>query len=273
MTALKAVPDSHHSSRVRRAPARDYIRQFTRRFSRLWSARLGTAAFFGLAAIIAPNALAQPACGPSIALAAERWTMVGVPCVPATANRTIGGIFGPSLGTADYGVTWIAWKRVYDDARCTVASGPADCYIKQTLTDAASTGDAFWVYTTQAKTLQYSSTSTSTPGPSFEFPARLSTDGNSRYVMFTNPYSTTVSWSNIVFPTLLFGFIPINVTTQQAIDNTIVSKNVYYWNGNTYFTRDLTAPVATFAPKQAAWLEMLQPPAFLSNIRVRVPQP
>lgn len=245
----------------------------SRFFARLLRGRLATLMLFCMAATAAPHTMAQPACGASIALAADRWTMVGIPCVPAAANRTVGGMFGPSLGTTDYGVTWIAWKRVYNDNRCSVASGPADCYIKQTLASAATTGDAFWIFTTQAKTLQYSSASTSTPGPSFEFPATLSTSGNSRYYMFATPYSATVSWSNLVFPTLLFGFFPVELTTEQAINNSIVSKNVYYWNGNTYFTRDLTAPAATFAAKQAVWLEMLQPSGFFTNVSVRVPRP
>lgn len=236
-------------------------------------AHLAALVLFCLAATAAPHALAQPACGGSITLAADEWTMVGISCVPAAANRTVGKIFGPSLGTADYGVTWIAWKRVYDDSQCVVASGPADCYIKQTLDSAANTGDAFWIFTTQQKTLQYSSTSTSTAGPSFEFPAKLSTDGNSRYYMFANPYSTTVSWADIVFPARLFNFFTVSLSSQQAVNNAIVSKNVHYWNGNTYFTRDLTAPVATFGAKQAAWLEMLQPSTAFSNVRVRVPRP
>jgi hypothetical protein len=230
--------------------------------------------FFCMAATMAPHALAQPACGASISLSANQWTMVGIPCVPAAANKTVGKMFGPSLGTTNYGVTWIVWKRVYDNNQCVVASGPADCYIKQTLNSAANTGDAFWIYTTEHKTLQFSSTSTATPGPSFEFPATLSTDGNSRYYMFANPYSATVNWSDLGFSTLLFGIIPVIGTTQQAINLSVVSKNVYYWNGNTYFTRDLTAPQATFAAKQAVWLEMLQPdPAIVPSVSVQVPKP
>jgi hypothetical protein len=240
----------------------------------LFRNKLAIITLFCAAAFMAPHALAQPACGSSISLSADQWTMVGIPCVPAAANRTVGKIFGPSLGTADYGVTWIAWKRVYDSNQCVVASGPADCYIKQTLDSAANTGDAFWIFTTEQKTLQFSSTSTNTPGPYFEFPATLSTDGNSRYYMFANPYSATVNWSDLAFSTLLFGVIPVVGTTQQAIDASIVSKNVNYWNGNTYFTRDLTAPAATFTAKQAAWLEMLQPnPAWIPSVNVRVPKP
>ena len=180
---------------------------------------------------------------------------------------------GPAWETENYGVTWIAWNRVYDDSQCVVDPGPSDCYTKLTLDSAATTGDAFWIYTTQEKQLQFSSTTASTPGP-FEFPATLSTDGNSRYYMFANPYSATVNWADVLFPTLFFGFFDVDLTVQQAIDNDIVSKNVNYWNGNTYFTRDLTGPAATFKAKEAAWLEMLQPNAFaFQNVNILVLKP
>lgn len=236
-------------------------------------APLAAFALYCMASALAPQAMAQ-ACGPSLTLAANQWTMVGIPCVPPASKRTIGDVFGPSLGTANYGVTWIAWKRVYDDSQCVVSSGPSDCYVKLTLASAATTGDAFWIYTTLQKTLQFSSSTTSTPGPFFQFPATLSTDGNSRYYMFANPYAGTVSWSDVVFPSTLFGFFSFTLSVQQAVNNSVVSKDVHYWNGNTYFTRDLTNPVATFTAKGAAWLEMLQPTSsFISNVSVRVPQP
>lgn len=226
-----------------------------------------------LTVALSPQALAQQACGPSLTLTADQWTMVGIPCVPPVAKQNIGDVFGPSLGTEDYGVTWIAWKRIYDDNQCVVNAGPSDCYTKLTLASAATTGDAFWIYTTEQKTFQFSSTTTSTPGP-FEFPAKLSTDGNSRYYMFANPYAATVEWADVLFSTLLFGAFEVVGTTQQAIDASVVSKNVHYWNGNTYFTRDLTAPAATFEAKEAAWLEMLQPDAFIfQNINVLVLKP
>ena len=236
-------------------------------------APLAAIALFCLTVALAPQAVAQ-ACGPALTLSANQWAMVGIPCVPPQANQTVGDVFGPSLGAADYGVTWIVWERIYgDNNQCVVASGPSDCYKKLTLASAATTGDAFWIFTTVEKKLQFSSITTSTPGP-FEFPANLSTDGNSRYYMFANPYSATVNWADMLFPTLLFGFFDVDLTVQQAINNAIVSKNVHYWNGNTYFTRDLTAPAATFEAKEAAWLEMLQPNAFVfQNVNVLVLQP
>jgi len=243
-------------------------------------ASLAAIALFCVAAATAPSTLAQTGlrCGSSINLLANQWRMVGVPCVPPANSRTVSGVFGPSLGAANYynentGTgTWIAWKRVYDDSgQCVVSSGPADCYVKLALTSPANVGDAFWIYTTAEARLQFPSNFNYTPGPNFEFPARLATGGNSRYYMFANPYSKTVNWADLRFATTLFGF-PVEGSTADAVALSIVSKNVHYWNGNTYFTRDLNAPAATFQPKEAAWLEMLTPsPSVTSGVTVKVP--
>lgn len=243
---------------------------------------LAAIALFCIAAAMAPPAQAQN-CGPPIQLAANQWRMVGVPCLPSPGRqtppvqpdrRTVGGVFGPSLGNTSYGVTWIAWKRVYDDGQCVVSSGPADCYVKLTLTSPANVGDAFWIYTTQATTLQFSSTSTATPGPEFTFPGKLATGGNSRYYMFANPYRSNVRWGDLRFAVTVGAFPPVEGPTSAAVAFNIVSKNVHYWNGNTYFTRDLTAPEATFVPKEAAWLEMLTPSIpGVTALTVKVLQP
>lgn len=251
-------------------------------------ASLAAIALFCISAATAPPVLAQPqtACGPPISLSANQWRMVGVPCVPSAGSvgppvrpdrRNVSGVFGPSLGVANYGVTWIVWKRVYDDSQCAASSGPADCYVKLNLTSPANVGDAFWIYTTQAATVQFSSTFTNTPGPNFAFPARLAAGGNSRYYMFANPYRTEVRWADLLFATsvtFMGNTFPVEVNTATAVTASIVSKNVHYWNGNTYYTRDLSLPEATFLPKEAAWLEMLTPnPIVTSGVTVKVPQP
>ena len=230
-----------------------------------------------LAAAIAPQAVAQ-VCGPNITLIADQWRMVGVPCDPG-ANNTIGDVFGPSLGAANYGVTWIAWKYVYDaPQQCAVASGPADCYTKLALASTVSAGDAFWIYTTQQVTLDYSSIVAATPGPYFEFPAKTAQSNTTpRYYMFANPYGSTVNWADLRFTGSVFGF-PVNFSTQQATGAilSLATANVHYWNGsNTYYTRSLTSiPAATFVPKEAAWLEMLQGLSpFVQNLMVQVPKP
>jgi len=247
-------------------------------------ASLAAIALFCIAAATAPPVSAQAtACGTPINLVANQWRMVGIPCVPSAGSpgppvrpdrRNVSGVFGPSLGVSNYGVTWIVWKRVYDDSQCVVSSGPADCYVKLTLTSPANVGDSFWIYTTQARTIQFSSTFTSTPGPNFEFPGKIAMDGNSRYYMFANPYNTTVRWADLRFDVTAGGFTFPNASTALAVTAQIVSKNVHYWNGNTYFTRDLNEPEATFVPKEAAWLEMLTP-LFnnVTGVTVKVPKP
>jgi hypothetical protein len=251
-------------------------------------ATLAAIALFCIAAATPPPVLAQPSsnCGPPIELSANQWRMVGIPCLPSPGSvtpprpdrRTISGVFGPSLGTANYynGTTgtWIVWKRVYDDSRCAVSSGPADCYVKLDLTSPANVGDAFWIYSTTAATVQFSSTFTETTTSPFAFPARLATGGNSRYYMFANPYRAKLRWASLEFVASINNAAPETFNTALAVTRSIVSKNVHYWNGNTYFTRDLSAPEASFEPKESAWLEMLTPNSSVtSGVTVQVPKP
>jgi hypothetical protein len=260
--------NSHISQRIHLLLARTLRVDFRR-------ASLAAIALFCIAAATAPPVSAQTGlrCGFSINLLANQWRMVGVPCVPPTNSRTVAGVFGSSLGANSYGVTWIAWKRVYDDSsQCVVSSGPADCYVKLTLTSPANVGDAFWIYTTVNARVQFPSNFNFTPGPNFQFPATLTTGSTtdpSRYYMFANPYSRTVNWADLRFAIQSF-----ELSTANAVALSLISKNVNYWNGNTYFTRDLNAPAATFQPKEAAWLEWLPLPFIPpSGATVIVPQP
>ena len=220
-----------------------------------------TVALFCAAAAVSPLASSQ-ACGPSLTLAANQWTMVGIPCVPPADKRTIGDVFGPSLGTEDYGVPWISWKRVYDDNQCVVSSGPLDCYVKLTLASAATTGDAFWIYTTVEEEWQPGSLTGSTNDAFVDIPVPLSTDGNSRYFMFANPYSGTVQWDrsgDVSFLVTRGNGTTAVFNARQAINRSIVGSNIHYWNGNTYYTYALDDSDATFKAKESAWFEMLQP--------------
>jgi len=222
---------------------------------------------------LAPQTFAQ-VCGPAITLNAEQWRLVGIPCTPAT-GATVGSVFGPSLDTTKYGVTWIAWKRIYDaPTQCAVASGPADCYTKLTLNSTVSAGDAFWIYSTLVKTLTFPSITTATPGPYFQIPAKVAINNETpRYYMFANPYGATVNWADLRFAG---GNGNTTIGTKTAVALSIVTANVHYWNGsNTYYTRSLSSiPEATFVPKEAAWLEMLagvEP--LIPNLVIRVPKP
>jgi hypothetical protein len=236
---------------------------------------LAAVAALCLGSAFAPQALAQN-CGGAISLVANQWRMVAVSCAP-NSSATVSSMFGPSLGAANYNVTWVVWKRVYNNTTLCPTAARNDCYTKLALTSPVTTGDAFWIYTTNAVSLQYPNSTPATPGTYFEFPAQLSDDSTSRYYMFGNPYPTTKNWADFQWPVLLFGFIPYTGTTQQAIDNYGASKNIYYWNGtNTYYTRDNTSspnPAATFAAKEAAWIEFQNPADTISNVRVRVPGP
>jgi hypothetical protein len=246
--------------------------------------KLTSLAVLCLVAAIAPQAVAQvppaePDCGPTLTLTANQWTMVGIPCVPNTdlveglPNNSIGKVFGPTFAGA-YGKTWIVWNRVYEDLDPDPdVVDPNDRYTDLSAAYTVSAGDAFWVYTTENATLDFTPGATSTLGPYFEFPAVVAASNTTpRYYMFANPYDATVNWEDLTFAS---GDGGRAFKTKTAVNLSIVGANIHYWNGNTYYERSLDSfPVATFEPKEAAWLEMLEGvPPLVQDLQIQVPAP
>jgi hypothetical protein len=221
------------------------------------------------AAGIAPGALAQDVCGAPITLLAEQWRMVGIPCNPG-ANNTIVDVFGPSLGPENYNVTWIAWTRTYS------ASG-ADVYVKLVPASTVKAGDALWIYSTTAATLQVGSAGRSaTAGPYFDIPGPPSTIGSKRYFMFASPYSNAVSGASLLFTGTYAGggsFTDVTATDARAKEK-ILDNTVHFWNGNTYYTRNIaSAPQSVFAPHESGWLLISTEVNQLTSLTIRVPAP
>jgi hypothetical protein len=244
-----------------------------------------------LAMAITPQAVAQ--CGPNIDLPAERWSLVGVPCEPPVDGNTIAEVFGPSLDLAappqglptqgapnyNYGVTWMAWKKGYDSDTCPVeASDPNNCYVQLVATDTVRSGNAFWLYTTEEATLDFTAPDIGAtvntgfpPGsgwyPFYGTPSEF--NNPPRYYLFANPWNATVNYADFRWTVVLDidGVeTPLDLSTEQAANQdtwSFITGYVYYWNGSAYDTRYwdfLTGPpssaAASFEPKRSAWLEM-----------------
>ncbi|NQX88255.1 MAG: hypothetical protein HRT77_06295 [Halioglobus sp.] len=230
---------------------------------------------------LAPQTLAQ--CGPPLTLAPDQWAMVGVPCAPDPGANTIGAVFGPStgLGAANYGITWIMYRRVYDAA--------GDAYTPVAVTDTVAAGDAFWLYPDDPTTVDFSLVSpppTATPGipwtgeppafSGFPFAPVLETAANSpRFLLFENPYEDTVTYASFRWTGSFFFIFPFNVDTLEAANGGVVTGTAHYWNGSSYDARAFNDPVdpATFVPKQGAWLEFLSVSPFIFNLTAWVVDP
>jgi hypothetical protein len=220
-----------------------------------------------VAVALAPQALAQ--CGSPINLAADQWTMIGIPCDPG-ANKTVEEVFGSNFGSETYNSTWVVWERTYSES--------GDVYTELLPGDFVETVDALWIYSTVHVPAFGIASASGTSDNNFDIagpPALLS--GGSRYYMFANPYSDTVNWSALLFRGFLGGTSPFEEPTQVAVDEGYLSKDVNYWNGNTYFTRDLSSnvnPAATFEPYESAWIEALGPTSTsVTDPVIRVPNP
>ena len=230
----------------------DTARAVPSAMQRLWTLLRMSVAAALLMAAITPQALAQTHdCGPVINQDANVWGMVGIPCDPG-ANNTVADVFS-QLGAANYNVTWVLWRRTYDDVA-------GDQYVKLAANSEVFMGEALWLYTTQAiVNLQYMAAG-ATPGPSFileDIPKYL---GSPRDFMVAGPYSSPVNFADFYFNVVITlpsgNTIPRSWTTQGAVDRGLVQPWVFYWDdaNKTYFTLDLAT--ATFSPKQSAWIEM-----------------
>lgn len=232
---------------------------------------------------LAPQAAAQSAaeCGPPLNVAADQWTLVGVSC--EQSGGTVVSVFGPDLdsgagGNASYNLTWVLWRKGYDPVTCAGKADPNNCYIKMAATDPVNAGDAFWLYTTMAATLNFPGTATTTDP--FTFTAELASSvGGDRYYLFANPYDDAVNFADLRWTGTLAFFGDFDLTTAEASGGLFLLTNgiVHYWNGNTYFNYDFTNPLATFEPRESVWIEMGLglAAAFLleGDVTVEVPNP
>lgn len=250
------------------------------KIKRLIRSQLCALAVLCLTAAIAPQAVAQ-VCGPNITLTAGQWSLVGVPCEPPNPGNTIVDVFGDSLNSAagapnyGYNSTWVAYKKGYD-GQCVGATDPNNCYIKLTTADTVSAGDAFWIFTDLAATLDFDAIGASPTSPGFSFQAQASVDATSRFYLFANPYASTVNWSDLRFTGSFLNVFPTDFSTQEAVDAGTISTVVQYWSGNDYYPLSLISmpDTATFKPKESAWIEF-EPLSvlWLDTLTVQVPDP
>lgn len=232
-----------------------------------------------IAAALAPRAFAASCTTTSLALTADRWTMVGIPCVPVSRTggaAQVGNVFlGTNLTAANYfngnnaaTATWVLWQRTYTAA--------GDSYRRMAATDPVTTGGAYWLYTRVAGGYQVNGTPT--PGAAFTVPSPglPAAPAAGRYIMYANPWATTnpLNWSALLWNGTFLGFPFVNSTTSLVVAAGLVSKDVSYWNGNTYLTRDNTnAPVATFRPNEAAWIQIRPLGSGFTNVQITANKP
>ncbi len=247
---------------------------------------------FALAALcatiaFAPHATAQNCGASSLSLAAEEWTLVGVPCVPVAPNNTVATFFGPDLddgagGNNSYNLTWVLWRKGYDPVTCAGKSDPDNCYVKMAASDTVSAGDAFWLYTVPAKTLTFAGLGATATSGQFDYAATLAaTLGGDRYYLFANPFEDAIDFADWRWTGNLVFFGNFDRSTEEATFGLWLLTNgiVHYWNGNSYDVRTVTGPdsPALFEPKESAWVEhgLGFIPAFFLNgdVTVEVPDP
>jgi hypothetical protein len=201
------------------------------------------------------------ACGAPIDVPANTWTLVGISCVPDGAESTITDFFA-DLGTTNYAVDWIVWRREYDNLTLCSAANFNDCYVKSLASDTVENGDALWVYSVNQASLSYPVSASVQGRRTVRTPALFSSDTNPRDYLLANPFAGTINVSEARLFVNNGNGGRARLSISNAVAAGYIDRPIHYWNGNTYFTRDITGAVGDqpqLRSKEAVWITA--PPA------------
>jgi hypothetical protein len=102
------------------------------------------AATLGRGAWVLPRASLQTDgfCNAQVDLVQDQWTQIAMSCdSTGHADPTVAGIIGDDLGTANYGVEWVVYRR----------DAVAQNYVQMALTDTFTIGEGYWIKTSRAR--------------------------------------------------------------------------------------------------------------------------
>lgn len=187
-------------------------------------------------------------CTQTISLTQNKWKMFSLPClVGVSTGVTVADILGDDM-SGTYDVDWVVFER----------NAVTDTNDRLGLASAMENGKGYWVFSTQA-------------GQSFDVEGQyaaspdiyLSGSAGGRWNMIGHPLDYSVSWSDVdvIDDATIMGIGSVNTSTDM-------SKQIHYWNGNTYDTfDDVTSGMeGTLEAGKAYWVKV-----FLNGLRLRVP--
>lgn len=177
-------------------------------------------------------------CGPGTSLVAGRWTMISLPCLPA--SNTVQDVFGDDLGNADYDFRWVVYE--YNES--------IDTYVKLTLASPLNQGESYWILSLDNASVGFTGTATplttgnaNCPSPSGCFEVMLTppdTNVSTRQNMAGHPFPFDVDWADVVVE------VDGVAHTPSAADTAgLVSKTINKYNGSSYSPFDDTTPGMT----------------------------
>jgi type VI protein secretion system component Hcp len=208
-----------------------------------------------------PN-VAQQVCGNPTAVTANQWKMVGISC-DLRSNNTLADAFGPSLGDANYLVTWVAWRW---DALLAA-------YGRLSLTDTLHTGDGIWIFSTVNSALKVeavgrrktASNAATLPMPGkpaygIDLVGPVSEADGSSFNFVGMPIEESVRWADVRFQGSEAG-TPFDRSIEEAEASTGVNPVFYIWDVSSYRSYNGTTPgmEGTANAYDGFWIELLWP--------------
>ena len=175
-------------------------------------------------------------CGFSGSVAANRSTMVAVPCDLGAFN-TVDDVFGDNFNSIDYQWTWVVYRR----------NEAAEQYVLQGLSSPLVQGEGYWIYSQAGGywdagdgELTTFTQSGNCPSPKgcYEVTLTVPADAVSeRYNMVGHPANITTDWASVRF--LVNGIL---YTPFDADFNGYVTNTLWKYNGNGYDSFDDNTP-------------------------------
>ena len=217
-------------------------------------------------------------CGAGIGLAAGRWQMLGLPCVPSIGTHTVADTFGANF-TKTYGDVsngWILFQRDAGDNSNSVLQS----------TTVVTTGNGYWIKTLTAPVnpeISISGTATvadttlagcASSNGCVAVPVST-VSGQSRYNLVGNPFPFDVDWAKVRVEVNDSGTYSYYSPSQAALPaNNFLSKQIWIYNSTSsaYDTYDdvTTGSIGNLLYFKSFWVKAL-PDAAGKTVRLLIP--
>jgi hypothetical protein len=193
------------------------------------------------------------ACGYGRGLLADRWTMIGLPCEPGSANSVL-DIFGDNLNPSLYHYNWVIYER--DET--------TDVYNRLNLDSSMNLGQGYWILSVDATVWDLGGTATprdttnsncpSTNG-CYEISLTAPEAGQPpRYNLISHVFSFEVNWEDVRYEVDGTVYTPGLAETAGFIE-----KEMWVYSGNGYDVYDDTTPgmEGTLVSQEGLWVAVL----------------
>jgi hypothetical protein len=211
-------------------------------------------------------------CGFNVDLAANTWTMFGLPCDPVETVNNVESVFGDDLDIAQYGIRWVVFEWDAD----------ADSYSRLFLTSTLSQNKGYWILSLDEANVDSEGDDTqavvnisegcAVSQGCYEIPLTPPTSGETEeYNLVGHTFPVTIPWKDARIKAGGSVYTP-----SQAQSAIIMDKTIWLYNGNAYDSYDDSTPglEGQLVPFDGFWVRTLQnAPSDTTLLLPKVPTP